>query len=168
MKPHNNPATEKRFVFSILLTGLIFLAELVGGWWTGSLALLSDAAHVFLDVFALGLSYVALRLSARPPDDRHTFGYHRLEVLAALLNGVAIPVRAGLTNANFVLPEAATGAPALLDLVASVFSLRSATPKPILGVGFSALLLLAFVLVVSFLFTNAERQAREAAASREI
>ncbi len=88
--------------------------------------------------------------------------------LAALLNGVAIPVRAGLTNANFVLPEAATGAPALLDLVASVFSLRSATPKPILGVGFSALLLLAFVLVVSFLFTNAERQAREAAASREI
>lgn len=87
MKPHNNPTTEKRFIFSILLTSLIFLAELFGGWWTGSLALLSDAAHVFLDVFALGLSYVALRLASRPPDDRHTFGYHRLEVLAALLNG---------------------------------------------------------------------------------
>jgi cobalt-zinc-cadmium efflux system protein len=69
---------------------LIFLAELLGGWWTGSLALLSDAAHVFLDMFALGLSYVALRLSALPPDDRHTYGYHRLEVLAALLNGVTL------------------------------------------------------------------------------
>ena len=92
MKPHNNPATEKRFVFSILLTGLIFLAELVGGWWTGSLALLSDAAHVFLDVFALGLSYFALRMSALPPDDRHTYGYHRLEVLAALLNGSTLVI----------------------------------------------------------------------------
>lgn len=90
LKPHNNPTTEKRFILSLSLTGLIFLAELFGGWWTGSLALLSDAAHVFLDVFALGLSFVALRLSARPPDDHHTFGYHRLEVLAALLNGATL------------------------------------------------------------------------------
>lgn len=90
MKPHDNPSTEKRFIISLSLTGLIFLAELFGGWWTGSLALLSDAAHVFLDVFALGLSFIALRLSARPPDDRHTFGYHRLEVLAALLNGATL------------------------------------------------------------------------------
>lgn len=90
MQAHNNPTAEKRFILSLLLTSLIFVAELIGGWWTGSLALLSDAAHVFLDVFALGLSYAALRISARPPDDRHTFGYHRLEVLAALLNGITL------------------------------------------------------------------------------
>ncbi len=63
---------------------------MVGGLWTGSLALLSDAAHVFLDAFALGMSYVALRLSALPPDDRHTYGFHRMQVLAALVNGATL------------------------------------------------------------------------------
>lgn len=82
--------TERRFVWSLVLTGLILAAEIAGGLWTGSLALLSDAAHVFLDVFALGLSYVALRLVALPPDDRHTYGFHRMQVLAALLNGVTL------------------------------------------------------------------------------
>jgi cobalt-zinc-cadmium efflux system protein len=71
----------------LALTGLIFLAELVGGLLTRSLALLSDAAHVFLDVFALALSYAAIRLASLPPNDRHTYGYHRLRVLAALANG---------------------------------------------------------------------------------
>lgn len=92
MHAHDAQQTERRFITSLLLTGLIFLAELVGGFWTGSLALLSDAAHVFLDVFALGLSYSALRLSARPADEQHTFGYHRLEVLAALVNGLTLAV----------------------------------------------------------------------------
>ncbi len=86
----------------------------------------------------------------------------------ALLNGIVIPLRSGLTNATFVLPAATSAAPSLIALIAAVFSLRSPTPKPILGVGFSAAILFAFVLVVSFLFTNAERQAREAAASREV
>ena len=81
---------ERRFVWSMALTGLIFAAEVVGGLLTGSLALLSDAAHVFLDVFALALSYTALRLAALPPDDRHTYGFHRFQVLAALANGVTL------------------------------------------------------------------------------
>lgn len=62
MEPHPRPAIERRFVLSIALTTLILLAEVVGGIWTGSLALLSDAAHVFMDVFALTLSFVALRI----------------------------------------------------------------------------------------------------------
>ncbi|MDD8026106.1 MAG: cation diffusion facilitator family transporter [Acidobacteriota bacterium] len=81
---------ENRFVFSLVLTGLIFLIEFVGGLWTGSLALLSDSAHVFLDAFALGLSYLAIRAAALPPDDHHTYGYHRLQVLAALANGATL------------------------------------------------------------------------------
>lgn len=81
---------ERRIIVSLALTGLIFFAELVGGLVTGSLALLSDAAHVFLDAFALGLSYVAIRLTSLPPDDRHTYGYHRLRVLAALVNGTTL------------------------------------------------------------------------------
>ena len=85
--PQNN---RKRLFFSLTLTGLIFAAELIGGLWTGSLALLSDAAHVFMDMFALGLSYLALRAAARPANDRHTYGYHRLQVLAALANGAML------------------------------------------------------------------------------
>ena len=90
MNPHPNKAIENRFLLSMLLTAAILIAEVVGGYWTGSLALLSDAAHVFMDVFALALSYLALRLSALPADDRHTYGFHRLEVIAALINGITL------------------------------------------------------------------------------
>ena len=90
MEPHPQTGIEKRFLISIALTAAILVAEVMGGFWTGSLALLSDAAHVFMDIFALGLSFLALRLSALPADDRHTYGYHRLEVLAALTNGATL------------------------------------------------------------------------------
>jgi len=90
MRPHQSKNIEKRFILSLSLTGLILIGEVIGGLWTGSLALLSDAAHVFMDIFALALSFLALRLSAQPPDDRHTYGWHRLEVLAALANGVTL------------------------------------------------------------------------------
>lgn len=87
---HDVRRVERRFVLSFVLTGLILAAEVAGGLWTGSLALLSDAAHVFLDLSALGLSYVALRLAALPPDDRHTYGFQRMQVLAALTNGTTL------------------------------------------------------------------------------
>ena len=90
MQTHTPRAIEKRFILSLSLTGLIFLAEIIGGFWTGSLALLSDAAHVFLDAFALALSFAAIRLAAWPSDDRHTYGRHRLQVLAALANGATL------------------------------------------------------------------------------
>ncbi len=90
MQAHKNNHTGNRFLISIGVTCAVLIAEVIGGYWTGSLALLSDAAHVFMDVFALILSYLALRLSAQPADDRHTYGYHRLEVVAALINGVLL------------------------------------------------------------------------------
>ena len=92
MQAHENSNTGNRFLLSIGITFAILIAEIIGGYWTGSLALLSDAAHVFMDVFALALSYLALRLSALPADDRHSYGYHRLEVIAALINGVTLAV----------------------------------------------------------------------------
>jgi len=87
---HETNILGRRFLISIGITLAILLAEVTGGLWTGSLALLSDAAHVFMDVFALTLSYAALRLSSMPPDDRYTYGFHRLEVLAALINGITL------------------------------------------------------------------------------
>lgn len=92
MYPHPNSNIERRFVLSISFTLLILVAEVIGGIWTGSLALLSDAAHVFMDIFAMALSFLALRLSALPANDRYSFGYHRLEVLAALVNGVTLVI----------------------------------------------------------------------------
>jgi len=88
----HNGGIQKRFIYSIVLTALILVAEIVGGIWSNSLALLSDAAHVFSDIFALGLSYLALRIAMRPPDDQHSYGWHRAEVLAALVNGVSLLV----------------------------------------------------------------------------
>jgi cobalt-zinc-cadmium efflux system protein len=90
MQAHHNPDVERRFLLSIGITIIVLLAEVVGGIWTGSLALLSDSAHVFMDIFALALSFIALKLSSLPADDRHTYGYHRLEVLAALVNGLSL------------------------------------------------------------------------------
>lgn len=90
MPTHENTGIGRRFLISIGVTIVILAIEVIGGYWTGSLALLSDAAHVFMDVFALVLSYLALRLSALPADDRHTYGFHRFEVLAALINGITL------------------------------------------------------------------------------
>lgn len=80
----------KRLRWVLLVTGTVLVVEVVGAWLTGSLALLADAGHMATDagavVLALGASYVA----ARPGGVRSTFGYHRIEVVAALVNAVVL------------------------------------------------------------------------------
>jgi cobalt-zinc-cadmium efflux system protein len=90
MKNHEVKTVERRFLIAILLTGSILVVEVAGSWWTGSLALLSDAAHVFLDIFALGMSWLAIRLSTLPADERYSYGFHRFEVVASLANGLTL------------------------------------------------------------------------------
>jgi cobalt-zinc-cadmium efflux system protein len=68
------------------------VAEMLGGWWTGSLALLADAGHMLTDVAALVLALVAVWFGSRPATSSKTFGYYRLEIIAALINGVALVV----------------------------------------------------------------------------
>jgi cobalt-zinc-cadmium efflux system protein len=68
------------------------LAEAVGGYYSNSLALLSDAGHMLTDVAALGLSLLAVRFASRPATPRKTYGFYRLEILAALANGVTLMV----------------------------------------------------------------------------
>jgi cobalt-zinc-cadmium efflux system protein len=74
----------------LAVTALLCVAEVVGGYWTNSLALLTDGAHMFTDVAALGLTLFALWIGTRPASDSKTFGYYRAEILAALLNGVML------------------------------------------------------------------------------
>ncbi|HME45476.1 MAG TPA: cation diffusion facilitator family transporter [Syntrophorhabdales bacterium] len=83
---------EKRLVWSIVVTLVILAGEIVGGLLSNSLALLSDAGHVVTDVFALALSLIALNISRRPSDYRATYGYQRIGILAALLNGCSLVV----------------------------------------------------------------------------
>src|SRR3989442_15193096 len=74
------------------LTLVVLLVELTGGLLSHSLALLSDAGHVLTDVFALGLAWFAVEQSKRPADKRRSYGYQRVGILAALLNGVTLGV----------------------------------------------------------------------------
>jgi cobalt-zinc-cadmium efflux system protein len=83
------------FYVAIALTAVTLIAEVAGGFWTNSLALLSDAAHVFMDLFALVLSLVAIRLARFPATDRRTYGWHRAEILASLINGLTLLLIAG-------------------------------------------------------------------------
>ena len=87
---HFDRSIAGRFAWAILLTTLTLLAEVIGGIWTNSLALLSDAAHVFLDLFALILSLVAIKLASYPASDTRTYGWHRAEVFASFINGITV------------------------------------------------------------------------------
>jgi len=79
-----------RLRLALVLTASFFSVELVGGWLANSLALLSDAAHMFTDVVALSLALLALWIAGRPPSESKTFGYTRAEILAALVNALAL------------------------------------------------------------------------------
>lgn len=84
-------ATDRRRLGAVLVLTLVYmLAELVGGLWTRSLALLADAGHMLTDVASLSLALGALWFVRRPPTTRHTYGFHRVEILAALINGVVL------------------------------------------------------------------------------
>lgn len=89
---HRSPDNWRRLSVVLSLTALYMVAEAIGGWWTGSLALLADAGHMFTDVAALTLALTAVWFGSRPATSKKTFGYYRLEIIAALVNGVALVV----------------------------------------------------------------------------
>jgi cobalt-zinc-cadmium efflux system protein len=88
-------ASGSRLLWVLVVTAIFMVAEIVGGLISNSLALLADAGHMFTDVAALGLSVFAMRLAKAPPTGKRTFGYVRLEILAALVNGAALLVISG-------------------------------------------------------------------------
>jgi cobalt-zinc-cadmium efflux system protein len=77
---------------AIVLTSTIIIAEVIGSIISNSLALLTDAAHVFMDALALGLSFSAITIACRPLDEKATFGYHRAEIFAALINALLLVI----------------------------------------------------------------------------
>ena len=98
---HNHSNHGVGLKYAIGITASILIVELVGGVWTNSLALLSDAAHVLTDVIALLLSWFAMRMSLKPATPTKTYGYYRGEILAALVNGIML-----FAVSAFILVEA--------------------------------------------------------------
>jgi cobalt-zinc-cadmium efflux system protein len=83
-------ANERRLAFAFFIILIFMLVEVVGGMLSGSLALLADAGHMVSDAIALGMSWMALRIGKRPADRRRSYGYKRLEVLVAFVNGCTL------------------------------------------------------------------------------
>ena len=116
-----------------LVTGFAFV-EIIGAWIGNSLTLAADAGHMVLDATALGMSWYAMRLSERERTDRLTYGYHRYQVLAAFVNGLAL-----LALCAWILIEA----------FGRLRAPQAIVPLPVLGVAVIGLLvnLLAFRLL---------------------
>ena len=85
-----NVETRRRLTLALAITAVVMVVEFVGGWLSGSLALLADAAHMLADVAALGLALVAAWIAQRPATPERSFGFMRLEILAALVNGAVL------------------------------------------------------------------------------
>ena len=92
MHDHDKGAAdnERRVFLAMLLTGGFMVVEVAGGIAAGSLALLADAGHMLTDCAALALAWMAFRIGRRPQDARRSYGYHRFQVLAAFVNGIAL------------------------------------------------------------------------------
>jgi cobalt-zinc-cadmium efflux system protein len=93
-------AETRALKLALLITSVVMVAEFIGGLWTNSLALLADAAHMLTDAAAIGLSLFAIWFIRRPATPEKTYGYFRVEILAALVNGAAL-----LMIALFLLRE---------------------------------------------------------------
>ena len=83
-------ANQRKLFIALLITAIVMIAEIIGGLLANSLALLSDAGHMLTDILSLGLSLAAMKLAQKPPTPSKTFGFHRLEILAAFFNGMVL------------------------------------------------------------------------------
>src|SRR3990172_7076528 len=110
MERHNET---RRLKAALGISAVFFFAELIAGFLTTSLALLSDAGHMLSDIAAMALSLFAFHIAKRPATDSSTYGYHRVEILAALFNGLALWLIVGIIftaayNRLFSPPEVAS------------------------------------------------------------
>lgn len=129
--PHEG-GDERRVRLALLLTGGFMLAEVAGGIWAGSLALIADAGHMLTDTAALALSWYASRISRRPATPERSYGHHRAQVLAALTNGGALAGIAAWITVEAVdrlfTPQPVLGGPmlaiAVLGLIVNLLALR--------------------------------------------
>jgi len=123
-----------KLILALLLTLSFAGVEALAGWWSGSLALVSDAAHMFTDSSALGLAAGAAWLARRPPSFRHSYGLVRAEVLAALFNSLMMLVLLG-----YIVREA-------IDRFSTPHAIAGGTVIGVAVIGLGINLLVAWIL----------------------
>jgi len=87
---HQVTGGTRPLLFALLIVLIVMVAEIVGGLLSNSLALLGDAGHMLVDALALSISLIAIWIARRPADTTKTYGYHRVEIMAALTNGLSL------------------------------------------------------------------------------
>ncbi len=131
--PHPYSSTSRKYLWWAFWINFIFLIiEVIGGVYTGSLALLSDAGHMLTDVGALGLAIIVSRMADRPPNERRTYGYLKTEILGAFINGSTLVAICGFiiweAIQRFQNPQPILAVPmlvvAVLGLATNLFSAR--------------------------------------------
>ncbi len=120
----------RRLALVLAITAVYFVAEVLGGVLTNSLALLSDAGHMFSDIAALSLSLFAFQMARRPATAKRSYGYHRMEILAALINGLTLWLVVGVIldtayNRFFDPPEVQSGTMLVVASVGLLVNLAS-------------------------------------------
>ncbi|NRF92251.1 cation transporter [Paenibacillus frigoriresistens] len=128
---HGHSGNKQGLLIALCITASIMILEFVGGLWTNSLALLSDSGHMLSDAGSLVLSLTALWFAAKPSSAYKSYGFHRIEILAALFNAVTLFVIAGLiiweAVGRFMDPPAvASGSMMLIAFVGLLANLLSA------------------------------------------
>ena len=120
----------RRLKVALGISAVYFFAEVIAGFLTNSLALLSDAGHMLSDIAAMALSLFAFHFARRPATDNSTYGYHRVEILAALFNGLALWLIVGVIfaaayNRLFAPPEVASRGMIIVAVVGLVVNIAA-------------------------------------------
>lgn len=134
---HEAETMGSRLIITFGLNSLIAVVEIIGGFISGSLSLISDALHNFSDAVAVVISYIAIKLNERPRNERYTFGYKRAQIFAALINSsVLILISLYLlveAYKRFVNPEPISGD--VMLIVASIGLIANVTGTLLLRAG---------------------------------
>ena len=132
-------ANRARLGIAIGIVATVLVLEVVGAWLSGSLALLADAGHMFSDLIGLIIALIAVIVAARPATDRQTYGYQRVEVFAALINGVILLVVAVSVTleavGRLVAPESTEVQGGLMLVIAAVGLIANAAALLVLRGG---------------------------------
>lgn len=128
---HHGPNNKAGLLIALIITAGIMVLEFAGGLITNSLALLSDSGHMLSDTAALALSLAAMWFAARPSSPNRTYGFHRFEILAALLNGITLFVIAAFIIAEAVKrfgepPTVASGPMMIIAVIGLAANIASA------------------------------------------
>ena len=121
-------AAMKKLALAVFVSCIFICAELVGGWWAGSIAIMADSAHLASDIIGFGVSILALRLGQKGPSDHLTYGWNRAEVIGTMVSVSTIWIMTiwlfiEATMRFFAPPEVVGGKMLIIAVLSLIFNL---------------------------------------------